>query len=87
MMQVILGLAILLPIFIYLGRGEPQRLVRALESQGYSDIQLEHPSRYRCILRFERPYSYRARRPDGSDVHGGACVLLFFLVETTEPLR
>jgi hypothetical protein len=69
--------------FIYL-QGEPDRLVRYLESQGYADVQLEHPNQHRCSGRWSA-YSYRAHSPSGTPVHGGACVL-FFIYETSEPI-
>ena len=84
-MRFLLAFAVILPLFIYLGRGEPDRLVHFLESQGYKDIELEHPNQFHCV-RHDHPFSYRARRPDGTMVHGGACVSFLFLIQTTEPI-
>ena len=69
--------------FIYL-QGEENRLVHYLEAQGYSDIRIEHPDQWHCVRRWSS-YSYRARSPRGTPVHGGACVL-FFIYDTTEPI-
>ncbi|HVS87526.1 MAG TPA: hypothetical protein VHF01_04820 [Candidatus Acidoferrum sp.] len=71
------------PMFYYL-QGEEDRLVHHLESQGYTDVQIEHPNQWHCLRR-EGKYSYRARSPNGTPVHGGACVY-FFIIETTEPI-
>jgi len=58
--------------------------VRYLETQGYSDVVLEHPTSHHCV-RHWNAYSYRALSPEGASVHGGACVL-FFIYETSEPI-
>lgn len=69
---------------IYL-QGEEGRLVRNLEARGYTDIRIEHPHQFHCSRR-ESPFSYRARLPSGTPVHGGACVMLGFIIVTTEPI-
>ena len=71
--------------FIVYFRGEEGRLVRHLGALGYTDIQIEHPTRYHCAGRWGT-YSYRARSPAGVPVRGGACVF-FIIYELTEPLR
>jgi len=53
--------------------------------QGYTDIRIEHPNQYHCNRRWT-PYSYWARTPSGSVVHGGACGMVFFF-ETSEPIH
>ncbi|HEV7911459.1 MAG TPA: hypothetical protein VGP28_10335 [Methylocella sp.] len=72
------------PMIIYL-RGNENRLVRYLEARGYTDVQIEHPNQFHCSRR-EDTYSYRARLPNGTPVHGGACVTLGFFIMTTEPI-
>jgi hypothetical protein len=72
------------PMIIYL-RGNENRLVRYLEARGYTDVQIEHPNQFHCSRR-EDTYSYRARLPNGTPVHGGACVFLYYFITTTEPI-
>lgn len=72
------------PMIIYL-RGNENRLVRYLEARGYTDVQIEHPNQFHCSRR-EDTYSYRARLPNDTPVHGGACVTLGFFIMTTEPI-
>ncbi len=72
------------PMIIYL-RGNENQLVRYLEARGYTDVQIEHPNQFHCSRR-EDTYSYRARLPNGTPVHGGACVTLGFFIMTTEPI-
>jgi hypothetical protein len=71
------------PMIIY-GRGDENRLVRNLEARGYTDVQIEHPNQWHCYK--SHTFSYRARSPSGTPVHGGACVTLFFFFVTTEPI-
>ena len=71
------------PMIIY-GRGDENWLVRNLEARGYTDVQIEHPNQWHCYK--SHTFSYRARSPIGAPVHGGACVTLFFVIETTEPI-
>jgi len=79
----IFGAAVLVLLFIY-HRGEEDRFVHYLKAQGYSDVQIEHPTQFRRHGRWT-PYSYRARSPSGPPVHGGACVF-YSIIETTEPI-
>lgn len=72
------------PMIIYL-RGNENQLVRYLEARGYTDVQIEHPNQFHCSRR-EDTYSYRARLPNDTPVHGGACVTLGFFIMTTEPI-
>jgi hypothetical protein len=81
--RLIYTVPIVIACLIYL-RGEPDRLVRYLEAQGYADVRLEHPTQHRCSARWSA-YSYRARSPGGTQVHGGACVL-YFIFEINEPI-
>jgi hypothetical protein len=46
--------------------------VHYLEARGYPDVQIEHPDQWHCYR--AATYSYRARSPNGTPVHGGACV-------------
>ena len=82
--RLIVGAALAVPMII-LGQGDENRLVRSLEARGYTDIQIEHPNQYRCS-RHDSTFSYRARSPSGTPVHGGACVTLFFFIMTSEPI-
>ncbi len=75
--------AIIIPVFIY-QRGDEDRLVHYLEARGYSDVRIEHPGQWHCYR--AATYSYRARLPNGTPVHGGACVTLGFFYMTTEPI-
>ena len=68
--------------FIYL-QGEENRLVHYLQAQGYSDVQIEHPNQFHCS-QGDSTFSYRARSPSGTLVHGGACVFLYYFIMTTE---
>jgi len=81
--RLIYGAPIAVLMFIYL-QGEENRFVHYLEAQGYSDVHIEHPNQFHCVRRWT-PYSYRARTPSGTPVHGGACVF-FFIYETTESI-
>jgi hypothetical protein len=81
--RLILPAVLVVPLLFYL-HGEEKRLVHYLEARGYSDVQMEHPNQFHCV-RGWTPYSYRARSPSGTPVHGGACVF-FFIYETTEPI-
>ncbi|HVS87527.1 MAG TPA: hypothetical protein VHF01_04825 [Candidatus Acidoferrum sp.] len=76
--------AALVPLTLYLWHGEENRLVRNLEARGYTDVQIEHPDQWHCVRRWST-YSYRARSPRGTPVHGGACIM-FFLYDITEPI-
>jgi hypothetical protein len=68
----------------HLSRGNENRLVHYLEARGYTDVQIEHPNQFHCSRR-EDTYSYRARLPNGTPVHGGTCVTLFYRM-ITEPI-
>lgn len=75
--------AIIIPVFIC-QRGGEDRLVHYLAARGYSDVQIEHPDQWHCYR--AATYSYRALSPNGTPVHGGACVTLGFFIMTTEPI-
>jgi hypothetical protein len=75
--------AIIIPVFIS-QRSDEDRLVHYLEARGYSDVQIEHPDQWHCYR--AATYSYRARSPNGTPAHGGACVTLGFFIMTTEPI-
>jgi len=81
--RLIVATVLAVPMIIYL-RGNENRLVHYLEARGYTDVQIEHPNQFHCSRR-EDTYSYRARLPDGTPVHGGACVTLFYRM-ITEPI-
>ncbi|HVS87528.1 MAG TPA: hypothetical protein VHF01_04830 [Candidatus Acidoferrum sp.] len=74
--------ALLVPTLIYFRLGDENRLVHYLEGQGYSDVQIEHPDQYHCYK--SDSYSYRARSPNGTFVHEGACVFFFFFIKNIE---
>ncbi|HVS87525.1 MAG TPA: hypothetical protein VHF01_04815 [Candidatus Acidoferrum sp.] len=65
---------------------EEDRFVHYLEARGYSDVKTEHPTQFNCLQGWTSAYSYRARSPSGTPVHGGACVL-FFATGITEPIE
>ena len=80
--SLICGAALAVPMIIY-QRGDENRLVHSLEARGYTDIQIEHPNQYHCS-RGDSTFSYRARSPSGTPVHGGACVFLYYFIMTAE---
>jgi hypothetical protein len=78
--------AVLAVPMLILQYGEQNRVVHYLEARGYSDVRIEHPTQFSCSRR-DGAHSYRARSPSGTPVHGGACVTLFFIISTYEPIR
>jgi hypothetical protein len=82
--RLIVTAVLAVPMIIYL-RGNENRLVHSLEARGYRNVQIEHPNQFHCS-RHDSTFSYRARSPSGTPVHGGACVTLFFFIVTTEPI-
>jgi hypothetical protein len=80
----IVGAALAITMIIY-QRGDENRLVHSLEARGYTDIQIEHPNQYYCSEP-DSTFSYRARSPSGTPVHGGACVFLYYFITTTETI-
>jgi hypothetical protein len=82
--SLICGAALAVPMIIY-RRGDENRHVHSLEARGYTDVQFEHPDQYHCS-RGDSTFSYRARSPSGTPVHGGACVFLYYFITTTEPI-
>ncbi|MGH6836010.1 MAG: hypothetical protein ACREC9_10775 [Methylocella sp.] len=80
--RLICGVVLAVLMIIY-QRGDEDRLVHSLEARGYSDIQIERPDQFHCHK--SHTFSYRARAPNGTPVHEGACVSFFFFI-TTEPI-
>jgi hypothetical protein len=79
----IVAAVLAVPFLIYMN-GTENRLVNYVEARGYFDVQIEHPNQWHCYR--DGAYSYRARLPNGTPVHGGACVILGFFIMTTEPI-
>ena len=75
--SLICGAALAVPMIIY-QRGDENRLLHSLEARGYTDIQIEHPNQYHCS-RGDSSFSYRARSPSGTPVHGVGPRLLVLL--------
>jgi hypothetical protein len=80
--RLIVVVVLAVPMIIY-QRGDENRLVHSLETRGYTDIEIEHPDQYHCS-RGDTTFSYRARSPSGTPVHGGACVFLYYFIMTAE---
>ncbi|MGH6867411.1 MAG: hypothetical protein ACREDA_00765 [Methylocella sp.] len=76
--------ALLVALVLIYPYADRVRLVQYLEARGYSDLQLDHFTLTYCPDRWGA-FSYRARLPNGTPVHGGACIS-YFITETTEPI-